>query len=285
MRVKIAHRTSYAYDAPASQVVQALRLTPRDHEAQHVRSWRIDIDVDGYLRAGTDPYGNALHMFYADGPLAAITITVSGEVDISDSAGLVRGAVEPLDPQVFLRPTPLTTPDRGLADLAARCAQPNTVDALHALMLDIHGHMTFDTDATHAATTAASALAAGRGVCQDFAHMFITAARLMGVPARYVSGHLARDETHPQEAAHAWAEALVPDLGWVAFDPANGVCATERHVRIAVGADYLAAAPVRGARRGGGVETLAVEVHAADARLQSQSQGQGFGQSQSQSQN
>jgi transglutaminase-like putative cysteine protease len=285
MRVRIAHRTSYAYDAPASQVVQALRLTPRDHEAQHVRSWRIDIDVDGYLRAGTDPYGNALHMFYADGPLTGITITVSGEVDISDSAGVVRGAAETLDPQVYLRATPLTTPDRGLADLAARCAQPSTVDALHALMLDIHGRMVFDPDATHAATTASAALAAGRGVCQDFAHMFITAARLMGVPARYVSGHLARDETHGQEAAHAWAEALVPDLGWVAFDPANGVCTTERHVRIAVGADYLAAAPVRGARRGGGVETLAVEVHAADARIQSQSQFSGSGQSQSQSQN
>jgi len=274
MRVKISHRTSYGYDAPASQVVQALRLTPRDHEAQHVRSWRIDIDVDGYLRAGTDPYGNSLHMFYADGPLTAITITVSGEVDIVDSAGVVRGAVETLDPQVYLRSTPLTLPDRGIADLAARCAQPNTVDALHALMTDIHGRMAFDTDATHAATTASAALAAGRGVCQDFAHMFIAAARLMGVPARYVSGHLARDETHPQEAAHAWAEALVPDLGWVAFDPANGVCATERHVRIAIGADYLAAAPVRGARRGGGVETLAVEVHAADAMLQTQSQFQ-----------
>jgi transglutaminase-like putative cysteine protease len=128
----------------------------------------------------------------------------------------------------------------------------------------------FDVDATDATTTAAEALAAGHGVCQDFAHIFAAAARLLGIPARYVSGHLARAEHLQQDAAHAWAEALVPDLGWVAFDPANGVCADDAYVRVAIGLDYLDAAPIRGARRGGGMEQLTVAVHAGAAQQQAQ---------------
>ena len=70
------------------------------------------------------------------------------------------------------------------------------------------------------------------------AQIFISAARLLGVPARYVSGHLSRqDGRHDQDAAHAWAEAWVEDLGWVGFDPANGICPTEHYVRVAVGLD------------------------------------------------
>ncbi len=88
------------------------------------------------------------------------------------------------------------------------------------------------------------------------------------MPARYVSGHLAR--TQQQEAAHAWAEALAPDLGWIAFDPANGICATDSYLRVAVGLDYLDAAPIRGARRGGGGEQLSVTVDAEAAMRQSQ---------------
>ena len=106
-------------------------------------------------------------------------------------------------------------------------------------------------------TSAEQAAAAGHGVCQDFAHIFIAAARLLGIPARYVSGHLfRRDGAHAQEAAHAWAEAWVGDLGWVAFDPANGICADDAYVRVACGLDYRDAAPVAGARSGGGAERI-----------------------------
>jgi len=270
MRIRVEHRTIYRYDRPASGIVQALRLWPGDHEAQHVRHWRVDIDADGVLRAGVDPFGNRLNMFYAEGAVDSLTITVTGEADVTDAAGIVRGAAEPLPPAVYLRSTPLTEVDPGLADLAAACRRDNDLASLHALMSAIHGRLTFDTAATDTATGAASALSAGRGVCQDFAHIFTTAARHLGVPARYVSGHLARDGG-VQEASHAWAEAFMRDLGWVAFDPANGVCATEAHLRVAVGLDYLDAAPVRGARRGGGNEALSVTVEAADAARQSQS--------------
>ena len=140
---------------------------------------------------------------------------------------------------------------------ARATAGDDTLKLLHALLARLHDEMTFDTDPTHAATTAAEAFALKRGVCQDLTHIFIAAARSLGIPARYVGGYFHRDDgVIEQDAGHAWAEAFVPDLGWVAFDAANGICATDAHVRVAVGLDYLGAAPVRGTRYGGGGETL-----------------------------
>lgn len=270
MRIRVDHRTSYDYDAPASAVVQALRLTPRDHDSQHVLRWRVDADVDGTMRESIDPFGNTLLMFYAEGPVDALTLTVTGEADLSDTGGVVR-APETLPAAVYLRSTALTAPDPAIAALAERARRDGALATLHALMELLHRELRFEVATTDAATVAADALAAGRGVCQDFAHLFCAAARLVDIPARYVSGHLARPGSAEQEASHAWAEALVPDLGWVAFDPANGVCATDAYLRVAIGLDYLDAAPVRGARRGGGREALRVLVRAGDVRSQTQS--------------
>jgi transglutaminase-like putative cysteine protease len=109
-------------------------------------------------------------------------------------------------------------------------------------------------------------------VCQDLTHILIAAARSIGIPTRYISGHFHRDDgVIDQDAGHAWAEAFVPDLGWVAFDATNGICATDAHVRVAAGLDYLGAAPVRGTRYGGSGETLAVNVHVNQTQRQSQS--------------
>ena len=110
-----------------------------------------------------------------------------------------------------------------------------------------------------------------RGVCQDLAHIFIAAARSIDIPARYIGGHFHRaDGVTAQEAGHAWAEAYIENLGWVGFDPTNGICTTDSHVRVAIGLDYLGAAPVRGARSGGSGETLKVAVHVDQARQQAQ---------------
>jgi transglutaminase-like putative cysteine protease len=135
----------------------------------------------------------------------------------------------------------------------------------------VHQEITFDTDPTHSGTTAAEAFALRRGVCQDLTHIFIAGARGLGLPARYVGGYLCRaDGASRQEAGHAWVEAFVPELGWLAFDPANGICATDAHVRVAAGLDYLGAAPVRGTRYGGGEEVLAVAVRVDQAGRQMQ---------------
>ncbi|MDP9086823.1 MAG: transglutaminase family protein [Pseudomonadota bacterium] len=270
MRIIVDHRTTYRYERPASAVVQALRLSPRDHDGQHVHSWRVDADVDGSMQESTDAFGNRLIMFYAEGALSSLTLTVTGEAEVTDTAGVI-GAREPLPLPVFLRSTELTTPDAAIADLARDATHNDPLAMLHALMTSIRDVMTFDVATTDSATPAATAFAARNGVCQDFAHIFCAAARLLDIPSRYVSGHLARPGAEAQDASHAWVEAHVPGLGWVAFDPANGICATDAYLRIAVGLDYLDAAPVRGARRGGGSERMAVEVRAE--RAQGQAQG------------
>jgi transglutaminase-like putative cysteine protease len=114
------------------------------------------------------------------------------------------------------------------------------------------------TTSTH--TEAAAALADGRGVCQDHAHIFIAAARSLGVPARYVTGYLVIEADNASQAHHAWAEAWVEALGWVGFDVANRICPTERYVRLAAGLDAGYAAPIVGSRRGGETEVLEVSV-------------------------
>jgi transglutaminase-like putative cysteine protease len=270
MRIRVDHRTTYSYALPASNVVQALRLSPRDHDGQYIRDWRVDVDVNGSMREGVDCFGNRLTIFYAEAPLTELTVSVTGEATVSDTGGVIS-APEFLPPAIFLRSTPLTEADDAIADLARRCSKPEPLASLHALMAALHDDLSFDTSETDVATPAATALAAGGGVCQDFAHIFVSAARALRIPARYVSGHLGRSADAQQDAAHAWAEALVPDLGWVAFDPANGICTTDAYLRVAVGLDYADAAPIRGARRGGGEETMHVQVHAAEAIRQRQS--------------
>jgi transglutaminase-like putative cysteine protease len=133
---------------------------------------------------------------------------------------------------------------------------------LHDLMGDVRDAIDYEIGASHAHTTAAEALKDGAGVCQDHAHVFISAARTLGIPARYVSGYMATAPGEVAEASHAWAEAHVPDLGWVGFDVANRVCPDERYVRVAVAMDVGGARPVKGIRRGPGQpnEHLRVEV-------------------------
>ncbi len=274
MRIAISHQTTYRFDPPAAGVIQTLRLTPRNHDGQYVLDWRLDLSVDCRIDRHEDAFGNIIHSFSTDGPLDELTVAVEGEVDTRDTNGVVAGAVERFPPGLFLRETQLTAADEAIAAYArdiAAAAGGQGLGFLHALLQRLHEDITFDTDRTHVATSASEAFALKHGVCQDLTHIFVSAARCVGVPARYVGGYLHRvDGVVEQEAGHAWAEVLVPDLGWVAFDPANGVCATDAYVRVAVGLDYLGAAPVRGTRRGGGNETLSVAVRVDQAQQQVQ---------------
>lgn len=284
MRLRILHETAYRYASPASRAIQILRLTPRGHDGQFVVNWRIDIDRDCRLHATTDPFGNRVHSFTVEGPLDGLTITAEGEIETMDMNGLVRDQVERVPAGVFLRETPLTTADEGIRAFAegiAAAAGANPLDVFHALALAIRDRLRFDVNATDPGTSAVEAFQHGHGVCQDFAHVFIAAARHLGHPARYVGGYLFQpglvqqhaqglgrtqvQAVDAQDAGHAWAEALVPHLGWVGFDPANGVSPTEAYVRVAVGLDYLGAAPVRGTRYGGSGETLSVKVLVHDS--------------------
>lgn len=273
MRIRIDHATTYAYDRAARFIIQTLRLTPRSSEGQQVRDWRIETDVDARLRRTEDAFGNIVHTLYTEQPNRSLTVRVSGEVVTTETAGVVSAGQERLSPLVFLRDTPLTRRDKLISVFASEFSAHPPLDRMHRLMAAIHSSVAFEVGVTTPTHTAAEVLALGRGVCQDHAHVFIACARHMGVPARYVSGHLLRrDGVEDQEAGHAWAEAWVEGLGWVGFDPANGVCATERYVRVAIGLDYLGAAPVRGATYGGGGERLAVRLAVRDADMQQSQQ-------------
>ena len=274
MLIRISHLTSYRYEPAATSVIQILRLTPRNHDGQYITRWRIDLSTDCRLDQHEDAFGNITHVFTAEGPLGELTVNVEGEVETRDTQGIVHGAVERFPPSLYLRETALTTPDDFITEfaLSAReAAGGDVLGLLHVILDRLYEEITFDPEPTHVATPAAEAFAIKRGVCQDFAHIFIAAARGLGIPARYVGGYFARsDGVILQEAGHAWAEAYVPELGWIAFDPANGMCATDAHVRGAVGLDYLGASPLRGTRYGGGSELLTVRLQVQQAMQQTQ---------------
>ncbi len=267
MRITVDHETRYTYAAPVRMVSQLLRLKPRSHDGQHVQSWRLDVDVDSQVHDGGDAFGNITQRLAAEGPFESLTLTVRGQVETSDTNGVLTGLIEPLPVQVYLRSTPLTAADKAITDFAKATVAGRTdpLDQLHALLAAIYRDITYEIRATTVVTSAVEAFRQQRGVCQDLSHIFIACARHLGIPARYVSGHLARsDGVVEQEASHAWAEAMVEGLGWVGFDPANGVSPGEHHVRVACGFDYLACAPVRGFRRGGGAEKLAVKLQVGE---------------------
>jgi transglutaminase-like putative cysteine protease len=277
MLLQIHHGTTYSYGEPVRRVTQLLRVTPASFNGQAVLDWRIDVDRDARLREGRDGYGNVTHMLYVDSAIERLSITVAGRVLTEDRAGVVQGLPHDLPGAIFLRATPLTEAGPALAGLAAwyANARGTRINRLHHLSARLFETLRFDTRATAVETPAEEALAAGHGVCQDFTHIFIAALRAAGVPARYVSGHLfRRDGAHFQEASHAWAEAWVEDLGWVGFDAANGISTDDAYVRIACGLDYRDAAPIAGARSGGGGERLAVEVRVSETGAQGQSQAQ-----------
>jgi transglutaminase-like putative cysteine protease len=276
MRIRISHATTYHYDTPPNGVTQLLRLTPRNHEGQYVVSWRIDLTEDCLLHQHEDAFGNITHSFTAEGPFKRLAVTVNGEVEMQDTHGLVRGAVERFPPALYLRETDLTLADAAITEFSettrTECGEGvSTLSLLHQLLANVHGEIIFDTTPTQTATTAAEAFKLRRGVCQDLTHIFIAATRQLGIPARYIGGHFYRaDGVTSQDAGHAWAEAYVGDLGWIGFDPTNGISTTDAHVRVAAGLDYLGASPVRGTRFGGSGETLEVAVHVDQARQQTQ---------------
>ncbi len=262
MRLKIHHETHYTYDAAPAYLVQRLQLTPVDFETQRTLSWQITAPGFATGLAYTDGFGNHTHLITMRGHVGDVVIIAAGEVDIQDAAGLVKGMPTTVPDVVYLRRTTTTHADAVLAALAARHAtQDNILQMAHNLMAEIHQQVEYVVGVSDVQTTAAEAYAARRGVCQDHAHIMVTVARQLGIPARYVTGYLVTGVGASSSAAHAWAEFLIPELGWVGFDAANGQCPTDHYVRVASGLDAASVAPVRGTRRGGsGDEHMRVEV-------------------------
>ena len=264
MLLTIDHTTRYHYEAPGMYAVQRLRLTPPDTGSQSILHWTIDAPGIESAAVHTDCFGNIVHLIAQANPQSDLVITASGQAETHDTDGISGPDNTQANPRIFLNATRLTESSEGI-DAIARQARDeagtdDVVAMLHVLMRMIAESVAYDTDSTHAGTTAREAFETRRGVCQDHTHILIAAARFLEIPARYVTGYLHVDSDEGALAHHAWAEAYVPDLGWVGFDPANRVCPTEHYLRLACGFDAIGAAPITGLRKGGGDEKLTVDV-------------------------
>ena len=253
MRITIEHTTRYLYEAPVRYSTQYLRLVPASNTRQRVLDWTLDAPATPLeLRDG---YGNILHVLTIIKPVTEIVIRSGGTVEtlpgIDDAPDDVK-----LSPLIFLRPTPLTRAEGPLIQLAEQHRRrAGTLTGLRDLASNVREHLPFESGVTAVHSTAVEAYEHGKGVCQDHAHVFIACCRYLGIPARYVSGYLYLQDQDEPVASHAWAEAWVVDR-WRSFDITNGKPAGEHHIRVAIGADYLDASPVRGVRHGGGEEQM-----------------------------
>ena len=279
MRVTVVHETVYRYESPADYSVQYLRLSPRSTSRQKVISWRLE--APAAPRPWADAFGNDAHLLVVARPHAEIKVRARGEVEVEGDEGQGTLELGPQAAEVYLRSTPLTQADAALASFAADFRKEFAADrvkGLERLMTALRDRVEYRPGVTHAATAAADAFGREAGVCQDHAHIFLACARLLEVPARYVSGYLAAQGTD-HLASHAWVETWISGVGWLGYDIANRTMQGGRHVQLAVGLDYLDACPVRGFRRGGAGESMAVEVHVQDAQRARGAQLQGMSQS------
>ena len=260
MLISIRHVTRYTYPDTANYSVQSLRLRPPNFRGQKVLTWSLKTPALGTPIQFVDGYGNAVDLIAINTPHSELVIEASGQVETENFNGVVRDLPGGAPPRVYLKETQQTAPDDAIRKLAKAIESEDVLASMHALAERVSEDVTYETGMTNAHTCAAEALAAGKGVCQDHAHIFIAGARCLGIPARYVTGYLHIDGDVAAAAHHAWSEAYVGGLGWVGFDSANRICPTERYVRLACGFDAASAAPIAGTRRGGGAEILTVDV-------------------------
>lgn len=262
MRLSVEHLSHYTFDAPLQYGLQRLRLTPKSRAGQTILRWSIEVDGGAVEARFDDQHNNHVMLISLAEGVGEIKVRAEGEVETADSGGVIgrHGGFAPL--WYFHRETPLTKPGPLLRKLARDIAGPEAIDLpqLHALMAAIVEQAEYKVGATHVEVTAEDALEAGAGVCQDHAHIFIAVARLLGRPARYVSGYLMMNDRIEQEATHAWAEVHVDDLGWVGFDVSNGISPDARYIRVATGLDYKDAAPISGLTFGRAAEKLHVNL-------------------------
>ena len=262
MRLAIRHTTRYTFTAPVAHALQRLRLTPKTTQGQSIVDWAMEYENARPELEYEDQHHNAVTLIAVDPGARHVTVTCRGTVQTQDHAGVIGRHAGHLPLWSFTSQTALTRPGGRLRQLVRTLdvTDRDRLDFLHALSARIREDVAYGKGATGVSTTAEQAVEAGCGVCQDHAHIFIGAARSVGVPARYVSGYLMMNDRIDQEATHAWAEAHVDGLGWVGFDVSNRISPDPRYVRVATGRDYRDAAPITGITFGSMTEDLHVEV-------------------------
>ena len=285
MLFDIRHVTQYNYDEPVRESVMELWMQPRAAHGQNLITFDLEVDPAAKIFTYIDPWGNTVRHFDVPHPHNRLTITSHSLVEtdappplpeVLDASEWERLAADPVrnDCWDFLQPHgfAVSTPAlkafqeaRFINDLKAL----DPLSAMRALNAVLYKALDYEAGVTAADSPIDEALEAGRGVCQDFAHIMIAICRGWGVPARYVSGYLAssrdRGDRSDSHATHAWVEIYLPSLRWIGFDPTNNVLAGERHIPVAIGRDYSDVPPSRGVFKGDAESQLSVGVSVRQA--------------------
>lgn len=244
----LRQRFRYDYDGPAYDLDHRLVVVPRArHGSLGRRLHSVDVSVpDARVVTRRDGYGNVVVRVGVDVVPSSVEFAVVAVVERTGARlDAILSASALTDPR-WLQATRLTTPDEAILDLAAdlRTDSSDDLEFAERCATEVKAAITYEYGITSFSTTAAAALAGGRGVCQDHAHVALAICRAAGVPARYVSGHLIGDS-----GTHAWIEVVIADgesARAVAFDPCNGGRAGSRHFPVAAGRDYADVAPTSG---------------------------------------
>ncbi len=249
---QVQQRFRYEYAGPICDLRQRLVVVPRPvHGDQRLLSHRLDVSEPRLRRRMYgDRFGNVVHEIEIQSVQRAVAFDVSLVVERSTARRPHRETASRQALDDYLRATALTRPDAALRAAATELADSseNGAELAAAVSTWVCRRMAYGFDRTGVHTTAAEALAAGQGVCQDYAHVMLALCRLLALPARYVSGHLVGEG-----GTHAWVEVLVPAAGQMveilAWDPTHDRRADSRYLTVAVGRDYRDVAPVSGSYR------------------------------------
>ncbi len=278
VRYDIEHVSSYLYERPAQRCVMWLCLEPRTDFDQTLKSFKATTQPASSLSAETDPFGNTKHVITLNLEHDALDIVTVSQVetvargqpprnvgnDVWDEIGSWAGSFEHWD---FTHESAMTGFSPALHSFVDRHGIKRGSDPLESLFElseTLFKTFVYQSGITDVSSTVDHIIETGKGVCQDYAHVMIAIARSWGIPSRYVSGYMhvtgLAYEQVPETQTHAWVECLLPDLGWIGFDPTNHALADERHIRIAVGRDYLDVSPTRGVIINGGPSKLTAVV-------------------------
>jgi transglutaminase-like putative cysteine protease len=288
MYYTIHHITRFRYSVPITESVMEVRIQPRSEGFQRCLDFDLTTSPKSRILSYRDDLGNRVHHFDIPNRHTHLTITAKAMVEVSEPPDLpVRLDPEAwnrldalnahdeywdmLSPSHFIRPSELLD---GLVRELGLQRRNDPLTVLRSLNTAIYEHFEYVKQNTRVDSPIDDALRIRQGVCQDFAHIMIALGRELRIPCRYVSGYLFHQSSDKRDrsvngATHAWVEALLPDLGWVGFDPTNNTVATERHIRVAVGRDYADVPPTRGIFRGKADSELAVTVRVLPAEAPS----------------
>jgi len=260
MNLFIKHITEYRYEGTEIKGYQQVRLRPAETLFQKIKTWNLEIQGGQNTLTYVDHFGNTTHFIELKDFSDSVRLIVETEIDLSDNAGILGKTNESMPKWIFQNHSDLTYSGAEIRKLAKNQFPKDPLDFCHHLNSKIKNEFSYDKSISTVDWTAEDCARARAGVCQDFSHVFISTARWRGLAARYVSGYLKMDSTD-QSAMHAWAEVFIDKLGWVGFDPTNGICPDDRYVRVAVGRDYTDAAPCKGITQSiDGAETLRVQI-------------------------